>query len=204
MKLLERSKAAQAAYSTFTQEQVDVIFKAAAMAANGARIPLAKMACSETGMGVVEDKVIKNHFASEYIYNRCARVRVREGVRESERGGLAALRPHTGMAGLHAGPPDGACRTRRVPHGTHAERARLHAGRARSPHAPNPMRPPPPCMRNVSRRYKDEKTCGIIEHDEAGGMTKIAEPVGVVAGGWVGDGGCLVWLVGWLVGRVDV
>ncbi|KAI8477186.1 MAG: acetaldehyde dehydrogenase [Monoraphidium minutum] len=70
------------------------------MAANAARIPLAKMAVEETRMGVVEDKVIKNHFASEYIYNR----------------------------------------------------------------------------------YKDEKTCGIVHYDEAGGMTKIAEPVGVVAG----------------------
>ncbi|GBG00655.1 hypothetical protein Rsub_13389, partial [Raphidocelis subcapitata] len=99
-KLLERSKQAQDAYSKFTQEQVDVIFKAAAMAANQQRIPLAKMAVEETRMGVVEDKVIKNHFASEYIYNR----------------------------------------------------------------------------------YKDEKTCGIVQQDEAGGMTKIAEPVGVVAG----------------------
>jgi acetaldehyde dehydrogenase/alcohol dehydrogenase len=70
------------------------------MAANAARLPLAKMAVEETRMGVLEDKVIKNHFASEYIYNR----------------------------------------------------------------------------------YKDEKTCGIVRVDEAGGMTKIAEPVGVVAG----------------------
>ena len=53
----------------FTQEQVDRIFFAAAMAANKMRLPLAKMAVEETGMGVVEDKVIKNHFASEYIYN---------------------------------------------------------------------------------------------------------------------------------------
>ena len=60
---------AQKAFSTFTQEQVDKIFKAAATAADKARIPLAKMAVEETGMGVVEDKVIKNHYASEYIYN---------------------------------------------------------------------------------------------------------------------------------------
>ena len=53
----------------FSQEQVDKIFHAAAMAANQARIPLAKMAVEETGMGVVEDKVIKNHYAAEYIYN---------------------------------------------------------------------------------------------------------------------------------------
>ncbi|KIZ05032.1 Aldehyde-alcohol dehydrogenase [Monoraphidium neglectum] len=58
-RLLERSKAAQEEYSHFSQEQVDKIFKAAAMAANGARIPLAKMAVEETRMGVVEDKVIK-------------------------------------------------------------------------------------------------------------------------------------------------
>ena len=61
---------AQKQYATFTQEQVDKIFKAAALAANKARIPLAKMAAEESGMGVVEDKVIKNHFASEYIYNK--------------------------------------------------------------------------------------------------------------------------------------
>ncbi len=66
---LERVRAAQRAYSAFTQEQVDRIFLAAATAANRARIPLAKMAVEETGMGVAEDKVIKNHFASEYIYN---------------------------------------------------------------------------------------------------------------------------------------
>ena len=61
---------AQRKFSTFTQEQVDQIFFAAAMAANQQRIPLAKMAVEETGMGVVEDKVIKNHYASEYIYNK--------------------------------------------------------------------------------------------------------------------------------------
>ena len=60
---------AQQIFSTYTQEQVDKIFTAAAIAANQARIPLAKMAVEETGMGIVEDKVIKNHYASEYIYN---------------------------------------------------------------------------------------------------------------------------------------
>ena len=92
-------RAAQKAYSEFTQEQVDKIFFAAAMAANRERIPLAKMAVAETGMGVVEDKVIKNHFASEYIYNT----------------------------------------------------------------------------------YRNTKTCGVIERDEAYGITKIAEPLGVIA-----------------------
>lgn len=90
---------AQKEFSTFTQEQVDEIFRQAAMAANNARISLAKMAVEETGMGIVEDKVIKNHFASEYIYNQ----------------------------------------------------------------------------------YKEEKTCGIIDRDEAFGVMKIAAPIGVVA-----------------------
>jgi acetaldehyde dehydrogenase/alcohol dehydrogenase len=92
-------KQAQQIYATFTQEQVDKIFLAASLAANKKRIPLAKMAQAETGMGVIEDKVIKNHYASEYIYNA----------------------------------------------------------------------------------YKDTKTCGVIERDEAFGITKIAEPLGVVA-----------------------
>ncbi len=92
-------KEAQRIFSTYTQEQVDKIFKAAAIAANQARIPLAKMAVEETGMGVVEDKVIKNHYAAEYIYNK----------------------------------------------------------------------------------YKDTKTCGVVEEDKAFGATKIAEPIGVVA-----------------------
>ena len=62
-------KEAQKLFATYTQEQVDKIFKAAATAADKARIPLAKMAVAETGMGIVEDKVIKNHYAAEYIYN---------------------------------------------------------------------------------------------------------------------------------------
>lgn len=68
-KALKRLREAQSVYATYTQEQVDKIFFEAAMAANKMRIPLAKMAVEETGMGVVEDKVIKNHYASEYIYN---------------------------------------------------------------------------------------------------------------------------------------
>ena len=63
-------RAAQAIFATYTQEQVDKIFKAAAIAANKARIPLAKMAVEETGMGIVEDKVIKNNYAAEHIYNK--------------------------------------------------------------------------------------------------------------------------------------
>ena len=96
---LARVRAAQKVYATYTQEQVDAIFRAAAIAANQARIPLAKMAVEETGMGVVEDKVIKNHYAAEYIYNA----------------------------------------------------------------------------------YKDTQTVGVLERDEAFGMMKVAEPIGVVA-----------------------
>lgn len=69
-KTLERVKNAQKKFSKYSQEQVDKIFQAAAIAANEARIPLAKMAVEETGMGIVEDKVIKNHYAAEYIYNK--------------------------------------------------------------------------------------------------------------------------------------
>ena len=96
---LVKVRAAQKIYSTYTQEQVDKIFLAAAIAANKARIPLAKMAVEETGMGVVEDKVIKNNYAAEHIYNA----------------------------------------------------------------------------------YRNVKTCGVIEEDKAYGVTKIAEPVGIVA-----------------------
>lgn len=96
---LKKVKEAQKKYASFTQEQVDRIFFAAASAANKARLPLAKLAVEETGMGIVEDKVIKNNFASEYIYNA----------------------------------------------------------------------------------YKNTKTCGVIEEDEAYGMQKIAEPIGVIA-----------------------
>ena len=98
-KMLAKVRAAQAKFATYTQEQVDYIFFKAAMAANKMRIPLAKMAVEETGMGVVEDKVIKNHYASEYIYNA----------------------------------------------------------------------------------YKDTRTCGVIERDEGFGITRIAEPIGVIA-----------------------
>lgn len=96
---IEKVRAAQKIFSNFSQEQVDEIFRQAAMAANNNRIKLAKAAYEETGMGIVEDKVIKNHFASEYIYNQ----------------------------------------------------------------------------------YKDDKTCGVIEYDKSFGITKIAEPIGVIA-----------------------
>ena len=66
---INKVREAQRIFATYTQEQVDKIFQAAALAANKARIPLAKMAVAETGMGIVEDKVIKNNYAAEYIYN---------------------------------------------------------------------------------------------------------------------------------------
>ena len=68
--LIKKVSAAQKKFATFTQEQVDEIFRRVALKASSMRIPLAKMAVEETGMGVAEDKVIKNHFASEYIYNK--------------------------------------------------------------------------------------------------------------------------------------
>ncbi|MGO8766342.1 MAG: bifunctional acetaldehyde-CoA/alcohol dehydrogenase [Limisphaerales bacterium] len=68
--MIETAVQAQRAYAEFTQPQVDEIFRRAAFAANDSRIPLARLAVQETGMGVVEDKVIKNHFAAEYIYNK--------------------------------------------------------------------------------------------------------------------------------------
>ena len=67
--LIQKVQKAQRIFSTFSQEKVNAIFKAAATAADKARIPLARMAIEETGMGVLEDKIIKNHFASEYITN---------------------------------------------------------------------------------------------------------------------------------------
>lgn len=68
--IMAQAKAAQKIYATFTQEQVDKIFAACAIACNNNRLPLAKMAAEETGMGIAEDKVIKNHFAAEFIYNQ--------------------------------------------------------------------------------------------------------------------------------------
>ena len=72
---IARVRAAQRKVATYTQEQVDRIFLAAATAANAQRIPLARMAVEETGMGVLEDKVIKNHYAAEYIYNKYKELR---------------------------------------------------------------------------------------------------------------------------------
>ena len=92
-KMLRRVREAQQAFASYTQEQVDAIFLAAATAANRARLPLAKMAVAETGMGVVEDKVIKNHFASEYIYN---------AYRETKTCGVIEEDPAAGMMKIAA------------------------------------------------------------------------------------------------------
>ena len=92
-KMLRRVREAQQTFASYTQEQVDAIFLAAATAANRARLPLAKMAVAETGMGVVEDKVIKNHFASEYIYN---------AYRETKTCGVIEEDPAAGMMKIAA------------------------------------------------------------------------------------------------------
>jgi acetaldehyde dehydrogenase/alcohol dehydrogenase len=81
-------RAAQAEFATFSQEQVDRIFYEAALAANKQRIPLAKMAVEETGMGVMEDKVIKNHYASEYIYNKYKDMRTCDVIDEDKAFGV--------------------------------------------------------------------------------------------------------------------
>ena len=97
-KLAEVRKA-QAIFSTYTQEQVDKIFLAAATAANKARIPLAKMAVEETGMGVVEDKVIKNHYASEYIYNAYRHTQTCGVLEEDKAYGIKKIAEPIGVVG---------------------------------------------------------------------------------------------------------
>ena len=94
---LERCRAAQAVFATYTQEQVDKIFLAAATAANRARIPLAKMAVEETGMGVVEDKVIKNHYAAEYIYNAYKHVKTCGVIEEDTAYGIKRIAEPIGV-----------------------------------------------------------------------------------------------------------
>ncbi|HSM82045.1 MAG TPA: bifunctional acetaldehyde-CoA/alcohol dehydrogenase [Nodosilinea sp.] len=99
--LIQQVKAAQAQYATFTQAQVDHIFRAAALAANAERIPLAKLAVAETGMGVVEDKVIKNHFASEYIYNKYKHEKTCGTVEKDEGFGIEKIAEPVGiLAGI--------------------------------------------------------------------------------------------------------
>ena len=94
---IARVKAAQAIYASYTQEQVDAIFLAAATAANKARIPLAKAAVAETGMGIVEDKVIKNHFASEYIYNAYRNTKTCGVIEEDKAYGMKKIAEPLGL-----------------------------------------------------------------------------------------------------------
>ncbi|MEN6339849.1 MAG: aldehyde dehydrogenase family protein, partial [Clostridiaceae bacterium] len=92
-----RLREAQKEFSTFSQEQVDAIFLAAATAANQARIPLAKLAVEETGMGVVEDKVIKNHYASEYIYNAYRNTKTCGVIEEDKAYGIVRIAEPVGV-----------------------------------------------------------------------------------------------------------
>ena len=94
---IARVREAQKKFSTYTQEQVDEIFKAAAIAANKARIPLAIQAVAETGMGIAEDKVIKNHFASEYIYNAYKNVKTCGVIEEDSAYGIKKIAEPIGV-----------------------------------------------------------------------------------------------------------
>lgn len=96
---LSKVKAAQRIYATYTQEQVDKIFFACASAANKARIPLAKLAVEETGMGVVEDKVIKNHYAAEYIYNKYKTAKTCGIIEEDKAYGFKKIAEPIGVIG---------------------------------------------------------------------------------------------------------
>ena len=96
---IEAMKEAQKVFATFTQEQVDRIFFEAAMAANKQRIPLAKRACEETGMGVVEDKVIKNHYAAEYMYNSYKNVKTCGVIEEDTSYGIKKIAEPMGLVG---------------------------------------------------------------------------------------------------------
>ncbi len=96
---IARVRKAQQAFATYTQEQVDAIFLAAASAADRARIPLAKMAVAETGMGVVEDKVIKNHYAAEYIYNAYKDTKTCGIIEEDKQYGIKKIAEPIGVIG---------------------------------------------------------------------------------------------------------
>ena len=96
---LKRVKEAQKIYSTYSQKQVDKIFLACAIAANKMRIPLAKLAVEETGMGVVEDKVIKNHYAAEYIYNKYKFTKTCGVIEEDKAFGVKKIAEPIGVIG---------------------------------------------------------------------------------------------------------
>ena len=90
-------RAAQKIFATYSQERVDEIFLAAAIAADKARIPLAKLAVEETGMGVVEDKVIKNHYAAEYIYNAYRKTKTCGVIEEDKAFGVKKIAEPVGL-----------------------------------------------------------------------------------------------------------
>ena len=96
---IQRVRSAQKIFASYTQEQVDAIFLAAATAADQARIPLAKLAVEETGMGVVEDKVIKNHYASEYIYNAYRDTKTCGVIEEDTAFGIRKIAEPIGVVG---------------------------------------------------------------------------------------------------------
>ena len=96
---LAKVREAQKKFAKYTQEQVDEIFRCAAMAANTQRIPLAKYAVEETGMGVVEDKVIKNHLASEFVYNCYRHTKTCGVIEEDVAGGMQKIAEPVGVIG---------------------------------------------------------------------------------------------------------
>jgi acetaldehyde dehydrogenase/alcohol dehydrogenase len=95
--LIAKAKEAQKKFAKFTQQQVDEIFKAACLAGNKARIPLAKMAVAETGMGIVEDKIIKNHYAAEYLYYNYINAKTCGVIEEDKSGGLRKIAEPLGL-----------------------------------------------------------------------------------------------------------
>ncbi len=97
--VIKQAKEAQAKYRHFTQEEVNEIFRASALAANNARVSLAKMAVEETRMGIVEDKVIKNHFASEYIYNKYKDTRTCDEIERDNSFGIIKVAEPVGVIG---------------------------------------------------------------------------------------------------------
>lgn len=94
---IAKVREAQEKFATYSQEQVDKIFKAASLAANNQRLPLAKMAVKETGMGIVEDKVIKNHFAAEYTYNAYKNTKTVGVIEEDFSNGLKKIASPIGV-----------------------------------------------------------------------------------------------------------
>ncbi|MEY4768789.1 MAG: hypothetical protein RL637_1428, partial [Pseudomonadota bacterium] len=96
-KVILRTQAAQRTFATFSQEKVDAIFKKAALAANNHRIHLAKMAVEETGRGLLEDKVIKNHFASEEVYHKYATLKTCGVIEKDETFGFSRIAAPVGL-----------------------------------------------------------------------------------------------------------